>query len=84
MSPGRFGHWTVHLGHRFGRCAAEVVRGGTRSNCFRSGSYGWDGQGFCYQHHPDWEAWHAESLRLGQIAQAAIDKATESKGGKAE
>jgi hypothetical protein len=32
-------------------------------------------QRYCYQHHPDWDAWHAEAVRLEVIAQAAVNRA---------
>lgn len=73
--PSPFAGWRVSLGHHFGRCAAEVRREGVGGGqCFRSGLYGWHGQGFCYQHHPDWYAWRAEGERLELIAQTAVNK----------
>ena len=71
----RKGGWSVRIEHPSGHCQAEIAMtpsAGTRRECFRSGMYVWRGRQFCYQHHPDWDAWYEQAQRIRAIAQAAI------------
>lgn len=84
--PQKFGPWNVRVEGPHGRCAAVVeVTGfggdGEVRQCQRAAGYGYMGQGFCYQHHPDTDAHFEESSRLTGIAQQAVNKALQ-KGGR--
>lgn len=48
-----------------GRCCAEVVRGGTRDRCYRSGRY----EGRCYQHAADADGLMAAQRDLEEALQ---------------
>ena len=77
MKDSPFAGWKAHVDHicsAFGRCAAEVRRNGIRGQCFRGGEYAWHGVGYCYQHHPDIDAYIQEMHRITEIAQAAIEQ----------
>lgn len=70
------GGWRVRVEQGHGRCdrLTRLTAPGVRLRCSRSGAYGWKGERFCSQHHPDWDGWYAEMRRLEKIAQAAIDR----------
>lgn len=76
-SASRNGGWQASVRQGYGRCdqLTKLSVEGAPLQCSRQGPYGWWGQRFCSQHHPDFDGWFAEALRLEKIAQEAIDVA---------